>query len=117
MTNNPQGCTAKTPGFDTGHEGHSGWLSIDIANNYLQGWLQTAKPDVVQFMLGTNDVVQGRTVDAIVQSYTKIVTLLRQSNPKMRIIVSGASGSGSAAAPLWPRFDGKGANALSTHTS
>ena len=87
MTNNPQNCRATTPNFDTGHEGHSGWLSIDIANNYLQGWLQNSRPDVVQFMLGTNDAFQGRTTDAIIASYTKMVGLMRASNPNMKIIV------------------------------
>lgn len=87
MTNNPQNCQSSSPNFDTGHEGHSGWLGIDIANNYLQQWLQATQPDVVQFMLGTNDAFQGRTTDAIIESYTKMVSLMRASNPNMKIIV------------------------------
>lgn len=93
MNNNPQNCQSKAAGFDTGHEGHSGWLSIDIANNYLQQWLQSTKPDIVQFMLGTNDAAQGRTTDAIIESYTKMVGLMRDSNPNMKIIVSLMFGS------------------------
>lgn len=88
MTNNPQSCTTQATGFDTGHEGHSGWLSIDIADNYLEGWLASTTPDIVQFMLGTNDAAQGRTTDAIIESYTKMVGLMRASNPDMKIIVS-----------------------------
>jgi lysophospholipase L1-like esterase len=88
MTNNPQNCRAQTGNFDTGHEGHSGWLSINIADQYITGWAQQTRPDVVQFMLGTNDVFQGRTTDAIIQSYDKIVSVLRQVNPSVKIIVS-----------------------------
>ncbi|KAK1486085.1 cellulose-binding protein [Colletotrichum abscissum] len=76
MTNNPQNCRAQSGSFDLHHEGHSGWLSINIANQYLQGWLASTKPDIVQFMLGTNDVAQGRTTNDIVASYTRIVDRL-----------------------------------------
>lgn len=38
-------------------------------------------------MLGTNDVFQGRTLDAILAAYTRIVELSRASNPSMKIIV------------------------------
>lgn len=90
MRNNRRGCRTKAPNFDTTHEGHSGWLSINIANDYLEGWLAAADPDIVQFMLGTNDINQGRTTDAIIESYTEMVLLMRASNSRMRIIVSVA---------------------------
>ncbi|KAL0780505.1 hypothetical protein CaCOL14_001840 [Colletotrichum acutatum] len=87
MINNPQNCRAQSGSFDLHHEGHSGWLSINIANQYLQGWLASTKPDIVQFMLGTNDVAQGRTTNDIVASYTKMAGLMRASNPQMKILV------------------------------
>ncbi|KAK1464922.1 cellulose-binding protein [Colletotrichum melonis] len=87
MTNNPQNCRAQSGSFDLHHEGHSGWLSINIANQYLQGWLASTKPDIVQFMLGTNDVAQGRTTNDIVASYTRMVGLMRASNSRMKILV------------------------------
>ncbi|KAF6808235.1 cellulose-binding protein [Colletotrichum sojae] len=87
MTNNPQNCRAQSGSFDLHHEGHSGWLSINIANQYLQGWLAATKPDIVQYMLGTNDIAQGRTTNDIVASYTKMVGLMRASNPRMKIVV------------------------------
>ncbi|KAK1540967.1 cellulose-binding protein [Colletotrichum paranaense] len=86
MTNNPQNCRAQSGSFDLHHEGHSGWLSINIANQYLQGWLASTKPDIVQFMLGTNDVAQGRTTNDIVASYTRMVGLMRASNSRMKIL-------------------------------
>lgn len=87
VSNNIPGCEPQTPGFDVDHEGHSGWQAVDIANNHLQGWLQQSAPDVVQFMLGTNDVNSGRTTDALIEAYTTMVNLMRQSNPYMKIIV------------------------------
>ena len=85
---NMPGCTATTPGFDLDHEGHSGFQSVDIANSYLQQWLAQNIPDVVNFMLGTNDATQGRSTDEIIASYTRIVELLRAANPSIVIIVS-----------------------------
>ncbi|KAH9909061.1 cellulose-binding protein [Xylariomycetidae sp. FL2044] len=87
MTNNPQNCQAEDANWDKHHEGHSGFLAINIANSLLEGWLAEAKPDVVMFMLGTNDVAQGRTVAAIISSYSLMVDLMRASNPNMKIIV------------------------------
>ncbi|GJC90822.1 multidomain esterase [Colletotrichum liriopes] len=87
MSNNPANCRAQSGSFDLNHEGHSGWLSINIANQYIQGWLSTFKPDIIQFMLGTNDISNGRGTSDIIASYTKIVGLTRQSNPRMKIVI------------------------------
>jgi hypothetical protein len=88
QTNNPQNCKAQSPGFDLHHEGHSGWQGVNIANQYIEGWLKTSKPDIVQFMLGTNDVNGGKSTADIIAAYTKMVDFMRVSNPKMKIIVS-----------------------------
>ncbi|KAI0020948.1 cellulose-binding protein [Xylariomycetidae sp. FL0641] len=87
MTNNPQNCQANDPDWDKHHEGHSGFLAIDIANTLLTGWLENAQPDVVMFMLGTNDVAQGRSLDAVMAAYTEMVKDMRASNANMKIIV------------------------------
>ena len=87
MTNNPQNCQGSS-GWDQGHEGHSGYLAINIANTNLVGWLSSAKPDIVMYMLGTNDIVGSRSVNDILAAYTKMVGQMRASNPRMRIIVS-----------------------------
>lgn len=86
MTDNTQNCQGN-PGWDMHHEGHSGFLAIDIANNDLVGWLAAAKPDIVMFMLGTNDVFQGHSTTDIIAAYTKMVQEMRSSNPNMKIIV------------------------------
>lgn len=81
-------CTMNVSGFDRSHEGHRGWTASRVVD-YLQKWLwSAATPDVVQFMLGTNDIYQGRTNNEILDSYTSLVQIMRKTNPNMKIIVS-----------------------------
>jgi lysophospholipase L1-like esterase len=88
MSNNPQNCRASTGNFDVNHEGHSGWQGVDIANNNLPGWLNQFRPDIVQFMLGTNDItIGGKSVDQVIAAYTKMVGQMRASNPNIKIII------------------------------
>jgi len=87
QTTNMQNCKSSAPGFDLHHEGHSGWMAVDIANKYLTGWLQKTPADIVQFMLGTNDVRAHGLAD-ITAAYNKMITEMRTANPKMKIIVS-----------------------------
>ncbi|AEO59370.1 carbohydrate esterase family 3 protein [Thermothelomyces thermophilus ATCC 42464] len=87
QNSNPQGCQPQTANWDQHHEGHSGWLAIDIANNYLANWLRSTPADIVMFMLGTNDVVRGHTTDEIINAYTKMVEIMRAANPNTKIIV------------------------------
>ncbi|AEO64701.1 084d190e-7e62-4720-a8ed-f31e7ddc4fb8 [Thermothielavioides terrestris] len=87
QNSNPQNCKPNTTNWDEHHEGHSGWLAIDIANNYLATWLKNTPADIVMFMLGTNDVVRGHTTNDIIAAYTKMVNIMRAANPKMKIIV------------------------------
>jgi len=89
QTNNPQNCRAESGNFDTGHEGHSGWQAVDIANNYIDGWVEKTVPDIVNFMLGTNDVNMGKTVPQIIGAYDKMLASMRAANPKVKVIVSG----------------------------
>ncbi|CAI4214729.1 unnamed protein product [Parascedosporium putredinis] len=87
MTNNPQNCKATSAGFDTGHEGHSGWQAVDIANQYIEGWSESTVPDVVNFMLGTNDVNMGKTTAQIIAAYDKILATLRAVNPNVKVVI------------------------------
>jgi lysophospholipase L1-like esterase len=87
QNSNPQNCKPKTSGWDEHHEGHSGWLAIDIANSYITGWMQKTPADIVMFMLGTNDIFRGHSNTDILAAYTKMVTVMRAANPKMKIIV------------------------------
>ena len=84
MSNNPQGCTGD---FDLGHEGHSGWTAVDIANTYIAGWAADSAPDIVNFMLGTNDVTAGSSTEQILAAYDTIIEALRAVNPNVTVIV------------------------------
>ncbi|KAB5542567.1 SGNH hydrolase [Coniochaeta sp. 2T2.1] len=112
QNSNPQKCTPKTANWDQHHEGHSGWLAIDIANNYLTNWLQKTPADIVMFMLGTNDVTRGHSTTEIMAAYTKMVNIMRAANPKMKIIVdlviplsfsNSAIQAINAAIPAWAK--------------
>ncbi|KAL2167875.1 hypothetical protein VTG60DRAFT_662 [Thermothelomyces hinnuleus] len=94
------GYADKTANWGEHHEGHSGWLAIDIANNYLTTWLKNTPADIVMFMLGTNDVVRGHTADDIIAAYTKMVNIMRAANPKMKIIVAPSRRSTRASARI-----------------
>ncbi|KAK4119028.1 carbohydrate-binding module family 1 protein [Parathielavia appendiculata] len=85
---NLQGKCSRPSGFDPNHEGHSGWQAYDIARNNIVGWVQNTKPDIVQFMLGTNDVNIGkRNVQTILDSYTTMLNAMRAANPRVKVIV------------------------------
>lgn len=77
--------------YDRDNEGHSGFLAINIANSkQLVGWLNTNPADVITMHLGTNDIVQqNKPVDQIIAAFTTLVGNMRDSNPKMKIVVSG----------------------------
>lgn len=80
----------KPPGFDAHHEGHSGIQANEVVTK-IAGWVQNTRPDVVQFMLGTNDVNIGKKDDkSIVNAYTSILKSIRAANPKVYIIVSSS---------------------------
>lgn len=87
MTNNPQRCTATSGDFDLGHEGHSGWQAVDIANNYIATWAADSAPDIVNFMLGTNDANMGKTTEQVIAAYDTIIEALRAVNPNVKVIV------------------------------
>ncbi|AEO54377.1 carbohydrate esterase family 3 protein [Thermothelomyces thermophilus ATCC 42464] len=82
------GRCSRPSGFDPDHEGHSGWQAYDIARNNIAGWVRSARPDVVQFMLGTNDVNIGkRDVQSVLDSYTIMLDAMRDANPNVKVII------------------------------
>ncbi|KAK3389202.1 SGNH hydrolase-type esterase domain-containing protein [Podospora didyma] len=86
--NNLQSNCQKPAGFDAHHEGHSGYQAYDVARNNVVGWVKNTMPDVVQFMLGTNDVNIGkRDANTILGAYTSILGSLRAANPNVSVIV------------------------------
>jgi len=92
QTNNPQNCKATAPGYDLHHEGHSGWQGVNIANQYIERWAKNTPTDIVQIMLGTNDVNGGKSTKQVIDAYTKIVETLRAQQPKLKVIVRETPG-------------------------
>jgi len=85
MTNMQSNCQ-KPSGFDSNHEGHSGYQVYDVARNNIAGWVRDTKPDVVQFMLGTNDVNIGkRNAQSILDSYTSLVNVIRGATRRSKL--------------------------------
>lgn len=75
--------------YDGENEGHAGALATEyVRKNDLPGWLNSAKPDVILMHLGTNDVIQKKSLDDIMKAYDALVAQMRTSNPRMNIIVS-----------------------------
>jgi len=75
--------------YDKNHEGHIGYLASDIASKkQLVGWLKSAPADIVTVFLGTNDIwhKSQKTTDTLT-AFSTLVDQMRDSNPKMRIIV------------------------------
>ena len=78
--------------YDKDHEGHSGFLAIDIASKkQLVGWLQKAPADIITMHLGTNDIGRNSKTTDIIAAFSTLVEQMRASNPKIRIIVSAFS--------------------------
>ncbi|KAF2850184.1 carbohydrate esterase family 3 protein [Plenodomus tracheiphilus IPT5] len=75
--------------YDQDNEGHSGFLAIDIANKgQMDGWLRTNPADVITMHLGTNDIVQQNKATAdIIAAFTKLVSSMRNSNSRMKIVI------------------------------
>jgi hypothetical protein len=83
---------SRPPDFDPNHEDHSSWQAYDIAKYNVVGCVQNTKPDIVQFMLGTNDVNIGkRDVESIIGSYTTMLDAMHVANPRVKVIVSCSS--------------------------
>lgn len=78
--------------YDRNHEGHSGFLAVEIAKqNQLEGWLKANPADVITMHLGTNDIVHLTLTSDIIAAYTKLVATMRSSNPRMKIVVRSCS--------------------------
>ena len=72
------------------HQSFSGIHATFVA---LQGrlvfWLREQNPDIVSMIVGTNDMLWTEDpISKILDAYTTLVQQMRESNPKMKIIVA-----------------------------
>ncbi|KAI1804152.1 carbohydrate esterase family 3 protein [Daldinia bambusicola] len=87
--NNTQSCDTADPEFATQHhEGHTGYLAIDVAYDHIDKWLNDTTPDVVTFMLGTDDIARGERIEDVVEAYESMVRSMRKVNAGVRVIVN-----------------------------
>ncbi|KAI2617533.1 carbohydrate esterase family 3 protein [Hypomontagnella submonticulosa] len=86
--NNTQACDTADEEFSKQHhEGHTGYLAIDIAYDHIETWINATKPDIVMFMLGTDDIARGRRIEDVVEAYTSMVGTMRKYNNNTKIII------------------------------
>lgn len=82
------------PGYDTDHEGFSGWRADDmLAHVQDAGWKNFAlmpqnKPDIVLLHIGSNDVEQGQSNSTTRDEIGKIIDALRAINPNVKILLA-----------------------------
>lgn len=73
--------------FDLDHEGHWGWETNEIADA-LPAWLESYTVDIALVHLGTNDFDRGESVSDTLNDLSAVLTLLRQSNPDITILLA-----------------------------
>jgi acyl-CoA thioesterase I len=71
------------PDFDLEFEGHPGWRVDNILGS-IRTWADAYDPDIVLVHLGTNDLIQGQSVDTTVSELGQLIDTLRASNPNVR---------------------------------
>lgn len=91
--------TLPPQGWGTAHDGdhecHRGILATGIANqNLLPGWPAATRPDIVMMHLGTNDLWNARSPDAILAAFSALVEQMRAQDPDMQILVAPTSTAG-----------------------
>ena len=79
--------------FDQQHEGHGGYTTVKMlgtsSSSPLTSWLASAPvPDIVLMHVGTNDVIQQVPMATRLANVEAIVGLLRQKNPKVRVLMA-----------------------------
>jgi hypothetical protein len=82
------------PGFDTDHEGHSGWradeLEAGLRNSTWKSFakLPQNKPDIVLLHIGSNDMEQGQSSTSTRDEIGKIIDDLRAVNPNVTVLLA-----------------------------
>jgi len=72
--------------FDGNHEGHAGWDSQQIRVN-LNSWISQASPDFVLFHIGTNDISEFRSTQAIINDINACLDIIWNHNGSTRVFL------------------------------
>lgn len=73
--------------FDLDHEGHWGRRVDQILEN-IGGWVRTTQPDIVLIHLGTNDIIQGQSVESTIAELKELIYKIRNINPRIKILIA-----------------------------
>jgi len=74
-------------GFDNDHEGHPGKKSSYIESN-LSGWLDDARPDIVLFHIGTNDISGNESISSIMDNIDNSINKIWLKDARTTILMS-----------------------------
>jgi lysophospholipase L1-like esterase len=72
---------------DREHEGHRGWRIAQIEER-AAAWVEEHGPDIVLLHVGTNDLIQGATVQEAAGDMDTLLDTLTSAAPDMTVIVS-----------------------------
>jgi acyl-CoA thioesterase-1 len=82
---------------DQHNEGHGGYTTDEIPHGvpgdqwepgYLSDWVHLYDYDMVLLLIGTNDVLHGVPTNQSATNIEKIITVLRQKNPRVTIFLA-----------------------------
>ena len=82
--------------FDQDNEGHGGYSTDEILHGvtdqqwepgYLAEWTMNYDYDMVLLLIGTNDVLRGVPTNETVLNLEKIISVLRQKNPRVTVFL------------------------------
>jgi acyl-CoA thioesterase-1 len=71
--------------FDSDHEGHWGWTTLQVRER-IDRWAGQSTPDVVLLMLGTND--GARNIPGTVDNLSAIIGSLRAHRPGVSVLIA-----------------------------
>jgi lysophospholipase L1-like esterase len=72
---------------DKQHEGHAGWR-IDQIDANVTGWLNSAQPEVVLLMIGTNDMLQEFDATNAPARLSALIDKITEHSPALQVIVA-----------------------------
>ena len=73
--------------FDQDHEGHWGWR-VDEILKQIDAWVRTSQPDIVLIHLGSNDIVQGQSLESTIEELRQLIQTLRKVNPRLKMLIA-----------------------------
>ena len=72
---------------DKDHQGHPGWRIDEIAAS-VSPWLQAETPDVVQLLIGTNDVIQDHFLETAPDRLSALIDQILTELPDVHVVVA-----------------------------